>query len=141
MKPLIREKIINRILRSKYKNAADKTAYSGYEIAKSVREFKYYLLAQLRDMVYIVIGIFSAAFGLESFLLPNSFIDGGATGISLLAARMFHIPVYIFIVLVNIPFLIMGLNVISKQFAIKASLAIMGLAVVLATVHFPEVSW
>ncbi|MDD2791979.1 MAG: YitT family protein [Sediminibacterium sp.] len=140
MKPLFRERIINRILRSKYKNAAEKTSYSGYEIAKSVREFKYYVLAQLRDMIYIVIGIFSAAFGLESFLLPNSFIDGGATGISLLAARMFHLPVYVFIVLVNIPFLIMGLNVISKQFAIKASLAIVGLAVVLATVHFPEIT-
>ena len=38
----------------------------------------------LKDGFFVISGIFSAAFGLESFLLPNRFIDGDATGISLL---------------------------------------------------------
>jgi len=37
----------------------------------------------LKDTVFILIGIFSAGFGLKGFLIPNSFIDGGAMGISL----------------------------------------------------------
>lgn len=94
----------------------------------------------LRDTLFMVIGIFSAAFGLESFLLPNLFIDGGATGISLLITEVTTIPLSVLIIIVNIPFLILGYRVIGKQFTIKAVLAIFGLALVLATVHFPEVT-
>ncbi|MBU2995568.1 YitT family protein [Cellulophaga baltica] len=94
----------------------------------------------IKDFLLIFIGIFSAAFGLESFLLPNNFIDGGATGISLLATGVFKLPLSLLILLVNIPFVFLGYKVIGKSFAIKASIAILGLAVVLATVHFPEVT-
>lgn len=94
----------------------------------------------IKDTFFIVIGIFSAAFGLESFLLPNRFIDGGATGISLLATEITIIPLYLLIILVNIPFLLLGFKVIGKTFTIKATLAILGLALVLATMHFPEVT-
>ena len=93
-----------------------------------------------KDTFFIVMGIFSAAFGLESFLLPNRFIDGGATGISLLATEITALPLYLLIIVVNIPFLILGYKVIGKTFAIKASLAILGLALVLATMHFPEIT-
>ncbi len=93
-----------------------------------------------KDTFFIVMGIFSAAFGLESFLLPNRFIDGGATGISLLATEITMLPLYLLIIVVNIPFLILGYKVIGKTFAIKASLAILGLALVLATMHFPEIT-
>lgn len=94
----------------------------------------------LKDMFFIVLGIFSAAFGLESFLLPNKFIDGGATGISLLIAEVADVPLYILILLVNMPFVILGYKVIGKLFAIKTAFAILGLAIVLVTVHFPEIT-
>ncbi|MFI8604868.1 YitT family protein [Cellulophaga sp. HaHa_2_95] len=94
----------------------------------------------LKDMLFILVGIFSAAFGLESFLLPNKFIDGGATGISLLATEIFALPLPILILVVNVPFLIMGYKVIGKTFAVKATIAILGLALVLSTVHFPEIT-
>ncbi|GMN06885.1 YitT family protein [Croceitalea sp. MTPC5] len=94
----------------------------------------------IKDTLFIVCGIFSAAFGLESFLLPNRFIDGGATGISLLVTEVTEIPLSLLIVVVNIPFLVMGYRVIGKQFAMKATLAILGLALVLVAIHFPEVT-
>ena len=94
----------------------------------------------LKDMFFIVLGIFSAAFGLESFLLPNKFIDGGATGISLLSSEVLELPLPILIVVVNIPFLFLGYKVIGKAFTIKAAIAILGLALVLSTVHFPEIT-
>jgi uncharacterized membrane-anchored protein YitT (DUF2179 family) len=93
-----------------------------------------------KDSFFIVIGIFTAAFGLESFLLPNSFIDGGATGISLLIAETADIPLYLLIIAVNIPFIFLGYKVIGKIFAIKTGFAILGLALVLAVVNFPEVT-
>ncbi|MCM4166817.1 hypothetical protein KCTC52924_01670 [Arenibacter antarcticus] len=104
------------------------------------RRFRVGIISLIRDVIFIVLGIFSAAFGLKSFLLPNGFIDGGATGISLLLTEIFKIPLYLLIILVNLPFIYLGFKVIGKQFAIKTSLAILGLAVVLATVHFPEVT-
>lgn len=57
-----------------------------YEIieGKGDKNPKLSITPMIKDAFFIVSGIFSAAFGLESFLLPNRFIDGGATGISLL---------------------------------------------------------
>lgn len=94
----------------------------------------------LKDTLFIFFGIFSAAFGLESFLLPNRFIDGGATGISLLVSEVTEIPLAVLIIFVNVPFLFMAYRTIGKQFAVKALLAILGLAMVLALINFPEVT-
>lgn len=93
-----------------------------------------------KDTLFIFIGIFAAAFGLESFLLPNRFIDGGATGISLLVSEVTEVPLAILIIFVNVPFLFMAYKTIGKQFAVKALLAILGLAMVLALIDFPEVT-
>ncbi len=94
----------------------------------------------LKDIFFILLGIFSAAFGLESFLLPNRFIDGGATGISLLIAEVADVPLYILILLVNIPFVVLGYKVIGRLFAIKTAFAILGLALALFAVDFPEIT-
>ncbi|MFS4445639.1 YitT family protein [Maribacter sp. 2307UL18-2] len=102
--------------------------------------FKSTIKLALKDGFFIISGIFSAAFGLESFLFPNRFIDGGATGISLLVAEVSDWPLFVLIVLVNIPFLVLGFRVIGRSFAIKATIAILGLAIVLATVSFPEIT-
>lgn len=94
----------------------------------------------LKDFFFIVSGIFSAAFGLESFLLPNRFIDGGATGISLLITEVLETPIYLILILVNLPFLLLGLQVIGRGFALKAGSAIVGLSVVLFLFEFPEMT-
>ncbi|MEL6916420.1 MAG: YitT family protein [Bacteroidota bacterium] len=94
----------------------------------------------LKDGFFLVLGIFSAAFGLDSFLLPNQFIDGGATGISLLIAETSSLPLYGLIILVNLPFMLLGYKVIGRAFAIKTVIAVLGLALVLATVDFPEIT-
>jgi uncharacterized membrane-anchored protein YitT (DUF2179 family) len=94
----------------------------------------------IKSIIYSAVGILSAAFGLKGFLLPNDFIDGGATGIALLLTTIFEIPLPLLIILVNIPFIIMGSKVIGKQFAIRTSLAIITLALVLVFVEFPLIT-
>lgn len=94
----------------------------------------------IKSIIYSAVGILSAAFGLKGFLLPNDFIDGGATGIALLLTTIFEIPLPLLIILVNIPFIIMGSKVIGKQFAVKTSLAILTLALVLVFVEFPLIT-
>lgn len=94
----------------------------------------------VKSFLLITIGIFSASFGFKGFLLTNHFIDGGATGISLLLSAITKFPFYLLIIIVNIPFIVLGYKVVGKDFAIKTSLAIAGLAVVLALVPFPNVT-
>lgn len=85
-------------------------------------------------------GIASAAFGLESFLLPVKFIDGGVIGMALLGSGISEIPLGWLILIISIPFIILGYNTIGKKFAIKSAASILGLALVLYFVHFPIVT-
>jgi uncharacterized membrane-anchored protein YitT (DUF2179 family) len=114
--------------------------YSPYEIAKGRKQLGKNIFRSFKNGLLIIAGIFSAAFGLESFLLPNNFIDGGVTGISLLAAELSGIPLSVLLVTVNIPFVLLGYGTIGRMFAIKTMLAITGLALVVAFVHFPEIT-
>ena len=118
----------------------DDLQISRYSYAKAYLDFILLIKSNLKDAVLIVIGIFSAAFGFKGFLLTNQFIDGGATGISLLISNLTHIPLYILLIVVNIPFVLLGYNIIGKQFAIKTSFAIIGLALCVANVNFPNVT-
>ena len=135
MNPIWTQVIVQTVLRSK-----NKKEYSGFELAKGFREFKITAVRYLKDFILITLGIFSAAFGFKGFLLTNHFIDGGATGISLLVSALTSVPLYQLVLLINIPFVILGYKVIGKTFAIKTALAILGLALVLATVHFPNIT-
>jgi uncharacterized membrane-anchored protein YitT (DUF2179 family) len=114
--------------------------YSDFELAKGMHELKLTTLQYIRDFILVTLGIFSAAFGLKGFLLTNHFIDGGVTGISLLLSALTSVPLYILIICINIPFIILGYKIIGKIFAIKTVLAITGLAIVVATVNFPDVT-
>lgn len=114
--------------------------FSSYEMAKGLWELKVTILQSLRDVFLMLMGIGSAAFGLESFLLPSNFIDGGATGISLLISEVAGLPLYGLLILVNIPFVFLGYKIIGRAFAVKTALAITGLAICVATIHFPEVT-
>ena len=92
------------------------------------------------DIIFIIIGIISAGFGLKGFLLPSSFIDGGVTGISLLTSEITGIPLAILIVAINMPFVLLGYSQVGKEFAIKSIIAIFGLALVVHFVPYPVVT-
>ena len=94
----------------------------------------------LRDLLFIGLGIVSAGLGLRGFLLPNSFIDGGVTGISLIAAEVSGISFSLLIVLINIPFLILAYSTIGKSFALRSFLAISILAIGLHFIEFPMIT-
>lgn len=113
---------------------------SGYRRAQRYRESMISFRRHTKDAILITAGIFSASFGFKGFLLTNHFIDGGATGISLLTSALTGIPLYLLIIGINIPFVLLGYKVMGKQFAVKTALAISGLALCVATVHFPDIT-
>jgi uncharacterized membrane-anchored protein YitT (DUF2179 family) len=94
----------------------------------------------IRDAIFMAGGISCAAIGLGGFLLPNDFLDGGATGISLLTHRLTGISISILLILINIPFILIGNKQVSRTFAIKTLIAIICLATIVTFVHFPIVT-
>ncbi|NJC26264.1 YitT family protein [Neolewinella antarctica] len=92
------------------------------------------------DLFFIVIGVACAAFGLEGFLLPNNFIDGGVTGVALLLVHTFDWPLSVLLIILNVPFLYLARIVIGPQFAWKTGAAIVLLAIVVTFVHFPTLT-
>jgi uncharacterized membrane-anchored protein YitT (DUF2179 family) len=73
-------------------------------------------------------------------LLPNSFIDGGVMGISLLISETTGVSLSVLIVAVNLPFLILGYSQIGRQFALKSIAAIIGLALVVYFIPYPLIT-
>jgi len=98
------------------------------------------LIHAMLDFVLIVLGIFSAGLGLKGFLLSSHFIDGGVTGVSMLVANVLGWPLSILILVINLPFIALGYRQIGRVFALRSTLAIAGLALVLAFVKYPDVT-
>ncbi|KAA5534819.1 YitT family protein [Taibaiella lutea] len=94
----------------------------------------------VQDIIYLILGVLSASFALRSFLVPNHFLDGGITGISLLLHEVFHWHLGLVIVLINIPLIIMGMYQIGKHFAIRTMLAVIAIAICLQYMPFPEIT-
>lgn len=98
------------------------------------------LANESKNIILIVLGIFSAAMGLKGFLLSSNFIDGGVTGVSMLLSQVLGVPLAILIFVINLPFIYIGYRQIGKIFAIKSTLAIAGLSLCLAFLQFPDVT-
>ncbi|GAB5466555.1 MAG: YitT family protein [Candidatus Kapaibacteriales bacterium] len=88
-----------------------------------------YILGKIRTALLAVLGVASAAFGLKALLLPNGFLDGGVTGISLLTSSLTGIDLSVLIVLINLPFLLMAYKTVSRSVFFKSILSIALLAI------------
>ncbi|WP_203296141.1 YitT family protein [Luteirhabdus pelagi] len=94
----------------------------------------------VRDVFFISAGVVMASIGLKGFLLPNGFLDGGAMGIALLTRILSGIDLSILIVLVNLPFILLGIRQVSFQFAVKSSIAIVALAILVHLIELPTIT-
>ena len=86
------------------------------------KEYNSWVVVVLTYM-FMTIGILLAALALEVFLIPNRIIDGGITGISIILSFLTNINLSIFIVIINIPFLLLGFKHLGKNFLIQSSIA------------------
>jgi hypothetical protein len=96
IKNLIVERVKKRLQENKSKRKV-----SEYDIAKGIFRYKISAINLIKNIIYIALGVLSAGFGLKGFILPNGFIDGGVTGISLLSSHVSGISFSIFIVLIE----------------------------------------
>lgn len=67
----------------------------------------------------LLVGTIIAAAALECFLIPNTILDGGVTGISIIIHKLFGIPLWLLIILINIPFVYIGYKNLGKDFLFR----------------------
>jgi uncharacterized membrane-anchored protein YitT (DUF2179 family) len=94
----------------------------------------------LKDLFFIGGGVIMASIGLKGFLFPSHFLDGGAMGMALLFQVLTDFNLSLLILLVNLPFILMGARQVSVNFAVKSSFAIIALAVLVHYISFPVVT-
>ena len=91
----------------------------------------------LKSIIYSISGVLLAVIGLQGFMVPNNFLDGGVTGISILVMGFANIHISILLIVFNIPFLFLGYKKIGHVFAMKASFAVILLALGMYFIHIP----
>jgi len=124
---------LHKIIIGKVKQRLRRDKTTNKRLSEEVKNIEVSLSHSINEAFFILIGVVSAGFGLKGFLLPNSFIDGGAMGISLLISETTGFSLSVLIVIVNLPFIVLGYSNLGKQFALKSTLAIIALAL---SVHF-----
>jgi uncharacterized membrane-anchored protein YitT (DUF2179 family) len=98
------------------------------------------LIHNTQDFILIAVGVLLAALGLKGFLLPNGFLDGGVTGISLLISRLTGWSISVLLIVINIPFILLAYKQLSFTFTVKALAAIIGLAASLVFIEVPTLT-
>lgn len=74
----------------------------------------------LINFLMLTLGSIIGAFALETILIPNTILDGGVTGISIIISKLTSIPLSILVLILNIPFVYIGYKNIGKGFLIRA---------------------
>lgn len=97
-------------------------------------------LFTISDIIYLILGVLSASFALKSFLVPNHFLDGGVTGLSLLLFEVKGWNLGLLLLLLNIPFIILSYFKVGRHFAIRSSLTIVLIALTMYFIPFPELT-
>ena len=139
MNPFV-SKLLIVIARRRLKANQPSSALSKKQIVPVVRNLQVELNHAIKEYFFIITGVFSAGFGLKGFLLPNTFIDGGATGISLLLENITNIELSYLLIFVNLPFIYLASRTIGIKFARRSVIAIALLAFVVHYVDYPTIT-
>jgi uncharacterized membrane-anchored protein YitT (DUF2179 family) len=89
---------------------------------------KHKTLQQIKRYIILFAGAIIYAAGLEIFLVPNNVIDGGVVGIAIMASHLTGLPLGLFLVAINIPFVYLGYKQIGKTFTVSTIFAILALS-------------
>ena len=73
------------------------------------------------DYIMLAVGAVIAAFAIEEFLVPNTILDGGVIGIGIMIRNLTGISLSILTIVLNLPFLLIGMRKLGKMFVVKAA--------------------
>ena len=94
----------------------------------------------IKNFLHIVIGTSLAVLAMKGFMIPNRFMDGGITGISILLHEIFGVNISILVIVLNIAFVYLGYKRIGKTFAVQTTIAVIMLALGLLFVEIKPIT-
>jgi uncharacterized membrane-anchored protein YitT (DUF2179 family) len=93
-----------------------------------------------KNLLQIIVGAGLAIFAMKGFMIPNRFMDGGVTGISLLLHEIWDINISFLVLVFNLPFIYLGYKKIGKTFAVQTTLAVIILSLGLFFIKFQPIT-
>lgn len=94
----------------------------------------------IKNFLQIAIGIALAVLAMKGFMIPNRFLDGGITGISILLFEIFHINISFLVIVLNALFIYLGYRRIGKTFAVQTTIAVVLLSIALFVIEIEPVT-
>ncbi|MDE3249911.1 MAG: YitT family protein [Bacteroidota bacterium] len=91
----------------------------------------------LKNFLHLVFGTGLAVLSMKGFMIPNKFLDGGITGISILLHEIFHVNISLLVIVLNVLFIYLGYRRIGKTFAVQTTIAVFLLALGLLFIQVP----
>jgi uncharacterized membrane-anchored protein YitT (DUF2179 family) len=94
----------------------------------------------LKNLLHLALGTGLAVLAMKGFMIPNRFMDGGITGISILLHEIFHINISFLVIVLNIVFIYLGYIRIGKTFAVQTTIAVAMLSLGLLFVEITPIT-
>lgn len=89
------------------------------------------IIGTIISYLFIICGTAISSFALECILVPNSILDGGVTGISIILNLLLGWKLSLLIFLINIPFVYVGFKNLGSKFLVKAIFSIATFSILL----------
>ena len=93
------------------------------------------ILSEIYKIGMVVLGGLLVAFGLEAFLIPHGFLDGGVTGVSIILSNLSGLPMGLFLAILNLPFILLAWWKIGRRSAVRTSIGIATLSLSTIAMH------
>jgi len=97
-----------------------------YKHKNDVIEWKKIL--NIKNFLQILVGTSLAVLAMKGFMIPNHFMDGGVTGVSILLQGIIHVKISVLVIILNSVFIYLGYKRIGKTFAVQTTIAVIILA-------------
>lgn len=109
-------------------------------MAQSSKRIDWKHLYSFPGFVQTIVGVGLVTFALKGFMVPNHFLDGGIIGISILSSEVTILNLSFYLLVGNIPFVILAWVKVSREVALRSIFAIVLLAVGLEFIHIDPVT-
>lgn len=104
---------------------------------KKARNINWQYIFSPKSLTLNLFGVLFAVIGLQGFMVPNNFLDGGVTGLSILLTGLANIHISLILLAFNLPFVIIGYKKISRTFGLQALIAMLLLSAGMYFIEFP----
>ncbi len=98
------------------------------------------LVFSLKNFLHLLAGTGLAVLAMKGFMIPNRFLDGGVTGISILLHELYCVNISLLVILLNLIFIYLGYKKIGKTFAIQTCIAVILLSLGLLFININPIT-